>query len=129
MGYTRNPLLVFKKITLEMFCTNTLPKELRDVSLRHPSKLVDMIIAFTNNNKLASIRTNVAINELGGKVMNMGIIFDNIAAKETIENARYYYRKGSSQDVVIEGISVRLGITLTEAQDIFEKEILSLEAF
>lgn len=117
------------RIFLEMFCTNTLPKELRDVSLRHPSKLVDMIIAFTNNNKLASIRTNVAINELGGKVMNMGIIFDNVATKEVIDSARYWVNKVSSNDIIIEYISSRLEVSLDEAKDIFEKEILSLEAF
>ena len=115
------------RIFLEMFCTNTLPKELEDVSLRHPTELVDMIVAFTNNDKLKDIRNKVAISELEGKVISMGNIFDNIAAKETIENARYYYKKGISQDVVIEGISERLGITLAEAKEIFEKEVLMLE--
>ena len=115
------------RIFLEMFCTNALPKELEDVSLRHPTELVDMIVAFTNNDKLKDIRNKVAISELEGKVINMGNIFDNIAAKAIIENARYYYKKGNSQDVVIEGISEGLGITLVEAKEIFEKEVLMLE--
>ena len=115
------------RIFLEMFCTNALPEVLEDVSLRHPTELVDMIVAFTNNDKLKDIRNKVAISELEGKVINMGNIFDNIAAKEAIESARYYYKKGNSQDVVIEGISERLGITLAEAKEIFEKEILMLE--
>lgn len=115
------------RIFLEMFCTNTLPKELEDVSLKHPTELVDMVIAFTNNDKLKGIRNKVAVDELEGKMTNMGDIFDNVAAKEAVDSARFYYKKGISQDVVIEGISERLGITLDEAKDIFEKEVLMLE--
>lgn len=115
------------RIFLEMFCTNALPKELEDVSLRHPTELVDMIVAFTNNDKLKDIRNKVAISELEGKVINMGNIFDNIAAKEVIESAKYLVGKMTSNDVVVDYISSRLGISLDEAKEIFEKEVLMLE--
>lgn len=52
-----------------------------------------MIVAFTNNDKLKDIRNKVAISELEGKVINMGTIFDNIAAKEVIESAKYLVGK------------------------------------
>ena len=85
-----------------------------------------MIVAFTNNDKLKDIRNQVAISELEGKVINMGNIFDNIAAKEVIESAKYLVEKMTSTEVVAY-ISSRLGITLAEAKEIFEKEVLMLE--
>lgn len=114
------------RIFLEMFCTNALPETLKAVSLRHPTELVDMIVAFTNNDKLKDIRNQVAISELEGKVINMGNIFDNIAAKEVIESAKYLVEKMTSSEVVAY-ISSRLGISLDEAKEIYEKEVLMLE--
>jgi len=115
------------RIFLEMFCTGYLPDKLNNVSLKHPTELVDMIIAFTNNNKLKGIRNKVAISELEGKVINMGSIFDNVAAKEAIDSAKFYYSEGVSDSIIIKGISKRLGITLADAKEIFKKEVLMLE--
>ena len=56
----------------------------------------------------------------------MGNIFDNIAAKEVIESAKYLLGKMTSNDVV-DYISSRLGISLDEAKEIFETEVLMHE--
>lgn len=115
------------RMFLEMFCTGALPEELKDVSLNHPTELIDMIIAFTNNDNIKDIRNKVAINELEGKAMDMGSIFDNIAAKEAIDSAKFYHSEGVSDSIIIKGISERLGISLNEAKETFEREVLMLE--
>lgn len=119
------------RVFLEMFCTNSLPRELESVSLRHPTELIDMVIAFTGNKKLENIRNEVAIAELEGKVMDMGDIFDKIANDEryvvTIKNAkRNFELKRCDVDEIVIDISDDLGIDLAEAKEIFAKEVLGL---
>lgn len=74
--------LVYESRFSWAFHINSLPESLKDVSLKHPTELIDMIIAFTNNHRLKEFRNEVAISELEGKTMNMGIIFDNIVKKK-----------------------------------------------
>lgn len=116
------------RIFLEMFCTNALPEELEKITLRHPTELVDMIIAYTKNDSLKDIRNKVAISELEGKAINMGNIFDSIANKASVEmainNAIFYHKNGSPDELVISGIAESLGKSSEEAKDIFEKEVL-----
>lgn len=51
----------------------------------------------------------------------------NAAAKEVIDSAKYLIGKVESNDIVIDYISSRLGISLDKAKDIFEKEVLVFE--
>ena len=119
------------RIFLEMFCTGSLPKGLDSISLRHPTELVDMIVAFTGNRELRNIRNKIAIDELRGVDMDMGNIFEKIADderyKNTIEIAKRDYKRGKySTDEIISDISDMLCIDYSKAKEIFEKEVLGL---
>ena len=85
------------------------------ISLRHPTELIDMIIAFTGNHELRSIRNKIAIDELRGTDMDMGNIFEKIADDEryktTIEMAKRNYRRGKySNDEIVLDIAEVLGL-------------------
>ncbi|MCQ2536517.1 MAG: hypothetical protein MJ110_06070 [Lachnospiraceae bacterium] len=112
------------RIFVEMFCTNDLPDELKDVSLKHPTELIDMVVAFTKNKKLEDIRNRIAVDELEGKTMSMGTIFDNVAYKEVIAAAITNKTLGMDDQKIIQFLMIRLETTWEKATEIFEKEVL-----
>lgn len=122
------------RIFLEMFCTNTLPSELGDVKLKHPTKLIDMILAFVQNANLERVRKTVAMKELNEEAITMGDIFDRIANEaaykaayeKVVKDANAYYKKGVNDKIIIEVISENLDISIEEAKELFEREVLGL---
>lgn len=63
------------RIFVELFCTGKIPKELEELEINHPTKLVDMLITYgVNADNLQKIRDNISIKELNGERIDMRTI-------------------------------------------------------
>lgn len=100
-----------------------IPDEDKAIALDHPVETLDMLIAYTNDNRYKAIRDNI-IEKSKREVITMGDFLDEVERKAIVNSARVNLQLGAEQEFIVRFLMKTLNITEQEAVDIFNKEVL-----
>ncbi|MCM1046329.1 MAG: hypothetical protein NC417_12540 [Candidatus Gastranaerophilales bacterium] len=92
--------------------------------LKYPVDALDMIYAYTKDERYRNIRNEVIKKEMKGEVISMSEFLDELEKNKTIEIAGSIYRGTRNKDTAIQVIEYGLKISTEEAQKIFDTEVL-----
>lgn len=95
--------------------------------LKYPVDALDMLYAYTKDEHYLNIRNKIVKKEMNGEVINMGDFFDQVEENKIIETVKKQYSQKHNEEYAISFIECGLNISLEEAKEIFEKEILGAE--
>lgn len=102
--------------------TLVLNDEDKAIALDHPVETLDMLIAYTNDNRYKAIRDNI-IEKSKREVITMGDFLDEVERKAIVNSARVNLQLGAEQEFIVRFLMKALDITEQEAVDIFNKEV------
>lgn len=103
---------------------NGIPDEDKTIALAHPVETLDMLIAYTNDNRYKAIRDNIIEKSKRKVVINMGSFLDEVERKAIVNSARVNLQLGAEQEFIVRFLMKALNITEQEAVDIFNNEVL-----
>ncbi|MCM1261121.1 MAG: hypothetical protein NC313_00260 [Butyrivibrio sp.] len=94
--------------------------------LKYPVDTLDMIYAYTKDERYRNIRNEVIKKDMKGEALSMSEFLDELEKNKVIETAGSIYRGTKNTDVAIQVIEYGLKISTEEAREIFETEILGV---
>lgn len=94
--------------------------------LKYPVDALDMIYAYTKDERYRNIRNEVIKKEAKGEVISMSEFLDELERNKIIETARKMYQDDKNITAVISVIRHGLDISADEAKKLFETEILGV---
>ncbi len=93
--------------------------------LKYPVDALDMIYAYTKDERYLNIRNEIIKKEMKGEVISMSEFLDELERNKIIETARKMYQRDNNPSNSILAIECGLDVSTTEAQKIFDTEVLS----
>lgn len=94
--------------------------------LKYPMDVLDLLIAYRNEDVYVEARNRIALLEKKGDVITMGTLVDELERNKIIDTAKKAFSKGRTSESVIEILVDGLDVNSEEAKIIFEREILGL---
>lgn len=94
--------------------------------LKYPVDALDMIYAYTKDERYRNIRNEVIKKEAKGEVISMSEFLDELERNKIIETAKKMYQDDSNTTIAISVIKHGLDISTEEAQEVFETEVLGV---
>lgn len=94
--------------------------------LKYPVDALDMIYAYTKDERYRKIRNKVIKKEMKGEVISMGEFLDELERNKILETARSIYRGTKNKDTAIQVIEYGLNVSIEEAQEIFDTEVAGM---
>jgi len=94
--------------------------------LKYPVDALDMIYSYTKDERYRKIRNEVIKKEMRGERISMSEFLDELERNKIIETARKMYQKDNNSSNAILAIECGLDVSTTEAQEIFDTEVLGV---
>ncbi len=92
--------------------------------LKYPVDALDMIYAYTKDERYLKIRNEVIKKEMKGEVISMSEFLDELEKNKVIETVKKQYERKHNEEYAISFIECGLNISAEEARVIFETEVL-----
>lgn len=98
--------------------------------LKYPVDVLDMLYAYTKDERYLRIRNQIVKMELSGEVVSMKSYYEEMEKEakrnQTIETARAFYDETKDEANALCFIKCGLKVTMEEAREVFAKEVLGV---
>ncbi len=94
--------------------------------LKYPVDALDMIYSYTKDERYRKIRNEVIKKEMKGEVISMSEFLDELERNNTLETAKRFYAETKNKEMAVQVLKCGLNVSLEEAQEIFDTEVMEI---